>query len=390
MRRMIPYSRQTITQDDIDAVEAALKSDLLTTGPRIREFEEKLCSVTTAKHVAVCSNGTTALHLACDALGIGKGDLVITSPLTFLASANCAEFCGAEVDFVDIDPATLCLSPEKLEQRCKSGRMPKAVIAVSFAGFVADLPALWELSKRFNFSLIEDAAHSLGSSYRVEGRDFQSGSCAHSHLATLSFHPVKNICTAEGGAVTTNDSKMIDRVRLMRSHGMRKDSADFGFEEGAWAYQMSEVGYNYRITDIQCALGISQIARLSAIKTRRRELHDLYGELLSGIKTIISPRVPSGQSPCPHIYTVQFTEGAKRRRQIYDFLASRGIQCQVHYIPVHLQPYYRDKYGYGRGKCPAAEKYYEGCLSLPMYPDLSDEEVKRIVTQIKEGLSIGL
>lgn len=381
---MIPYSRQHITEEDIQAVTDVLRSDYLTTGPAITRFEEKLCEITGAAYAVSCANGTAALHLACLALGISSKDRCITSPLTFLASANCVEYCGGSVDFLDIDPATLCLSADALEAYCQAQRAPKAVIPVSYAGVPAGLPGIKKLSEKYGLKIIEDAAHSIGSTYTHEGKTYGSASCAHADLATLSFHPVKNITTGEGGAVTTNDAVLAKKLRLLRSHGMTKECPENA--ESPWYYSMAHPGFNYRLTDIQAALGLSQLSRLNQYKEARQSLARNYGLLLRDIPGIDTPPWPETTSPCFHLYPIRFDAGAKTRKKVYDTLLQNEIQSQVHYIPVHLQPYYREKYGYAEGKCPVAERFYQGCLSLPLFPGLSRTDQERIAGIIRSAL----
>ena len=292
----ISYGHQSISEEDIEAVGKVLRSSFLTTGPVAAEFEAALCELTGAKHAIVCSNGTTALHLACLGLGIAKDDLGITSPITFLASANCVEFCGGRTDFVDIDPANLCLSPEKLEDYCKNVAVPKVVIPVGFAGVPAELPAIYALSKKYGFRTIEDAAHSIGSSYEWMGRQISCGSCVHSDLAIFSFHPVKTITCGEGGAVLTNDDQIAERIRLMRSHGMVRDIDLLTKNDGPWYYEMTDLSFNCRITDFQCALGKSQLKRLQHFKARRREIVDRYNTAFSAFDELTFPPDPKGSS----------------------------------------------------------------------------------------------
>ncbi len=375
---MIPYGRQHITNDDIASVVAVLKSDYLTTGPLVTAFENALSRLTGAKHVVVCSNGTTALHLACLSLGICKGELGVTSPITFLASANCIEYCGGHADFTDINPESLCLDPNALEEYCKSGNIPKVVIPVSYAGIPADLPAIKALSGKYGFKIIEDAAHAIGSTYKFKGKTFQSGSCAHSDLAVFSFHPVKTITTGEGGAVLTNSDKLAERLRRLRSHGMAKDIPIA--KKAPWYYEMPEIGFNYRITDIQCALGLSQVKRIARIKKERQALVKTYNKAFQRMAGFITPPWPKGTSPCYHLYPVQFTGGERVRSAVYNALLKAGIQSQVHYIPVYWQPYYAKKYGYKIGMCPNAENYYRGCLSLPLFPGLTAFLQKKVIS----------
>jgi UDP-4-amino-4,6-dideoxy-N-acetyl-beta-L-altrosamine transaminase len=376
---MIPYGRQIIDNSDKQAVLDALDSNFLTTGPTVELFEKRLCSLTGAKHAVACSNGTAALHLACMALGIKKGDLGVTTPITFLASVNCIEFCNGSVDFVDIDPATLCISVPELEKYCEKGKQPTVVIPVDFAGVPTNLPAIWDLAKKFKFKVIEDAAHAIGSTYVFENKEYQCGGCAHSDLAIFSFHPVKTITTGEGGAVTTNNDELAEKLRLYRNHGMTKNAKLLSRNDGPWYYEMHDLGYNYRITDIQCALGISQLKKLSAFKKRRQEIVATYNNAFKDCNALITPLQPKNTNPCFHLYPIQIRAGHEKRKEIYNGLVAQGISPQIHYIPVYWQPYYAKKYGFEKGLCPKAEAYYNRCLSLPLYVDLSDADVNRII-----------
>lgn len=378
----ISYGRQSISEEDIEAVACVLKSPFLTTGPVAAEFESALCHLTGAKHAIVCSNGTTALHLACLGLGISENDLGITSPITFLASANCVEFCGGRTDFVDIDPASLCLSPEKLEDYCKNVAVPKVVIPVDFAGIPADLPTIHSLSKKYGFHIIEDAAHSIGSSYEWNGSQISCGACVHSDLAIFSFHPVKTITSGEGGAVLTNDDNLAERIRMMRSHGIERRIDLLTKNDGPWYHEMADLSYNCRITDFQCALGKSQLKRLQSFKARRREIVDHYNTAFGKFNELTLPPDPKGSSVCYHLYSLQFNDGSQKRYEVFQELWKVRIYCQIHYIPIYWQPYYNRKYGYPIGKCPNAEAYYAHCLSLPLYPALSDDEVDYIIESV--------
>ncbi len=385
---VISYGHQSIAEEDIESVGKVLRSPFLTTGPVAAEFESSLCELTGAKHAIVCSNGTTALHLACLGLGIAKDDLGITSPITFLASANCVEFCGGRTDFVDIDSKTLCLSPDKLEDYCKNVAVPKVVIPVDFAGVPADLPAIDALSKKYGFRTIEDAAHSIGSSYDHDGRQISCGACAHSDLAIFSFHPVKTITCGEGGAVLTNDDEIAERIRLLRSHGVQRRVDLLTKKDGPWYYEMSDLSFNCRITDFQCALGKSQLKRLPYFKSRRQEIVDRYNAAFSGIDELIVPHINNGlgNSICYHLFIIQFRGGSPKRYEAFQELYNAKISCQIHYIPVYWQPYYNKKYGYPIGKCANAEKYYDQCLTLPLYPALSDDEVDYIIESVVKCL----
>jgi UDP-4-amino-4,6-dideoxy-N-acetyl-beta-L-altrosamine transaminase len=378
--KVLGYAHQSVDGADISAVAAVLEADYLTTGPRVEQFETMLCEMTGAEHCIACANGTAALHLACMALGVGKGDIGLTSPISFLASANCIEYCGARADFVDIDPGTLCLSSQQLEAYCQAHKPPKVVIPVDFAGLGADLAAMAELSQTYGFLLIEDAAHALGSFYQADGKQYACGSCGHTDLAVFSFHPVKTITTGEGGAVMTNNRSLADRVRCLRNHGMRRNDA-LGEQHGDWAYEMTHLGFNYRITDIQCALGISQFSRLDEFRTRRRQIVAEYNDAFSKHEGLVLPHQNLEFTACPHLYPIRLKAGPTKRRQVYERLKTENIFCQVHYIPIYLQPYYADKYSYEKGRCPQAEHYYSQTLSLPLFPAMSDHDVLRVIEQ---------
>ena len=381
--KSIPYARQWISDEDIKAVVQTLGSPFLTTGPDIQQFEESLCNLTGAGHAVVCINGTAALHLACLALGVSDRDWGVTSPISFLASANCMEYCGGSTDFIDIDPLTLCMDPEKLEEYCLSHPAPSLVIPVDFAGTPANLPAIRTLADRFGFSIIEDAAHAIGSTYTFNGRTYACGSCSHSDLAIFSFHPAKTITSGEGGAILTNDDKLAQKLRTFRNHGMIK-TQELNDIHGPWYYEMETPGFNYRITDIQCALGISQIRRIKEFKSRRQRIVSLYNQAFQKDDRLILPPKELENSACPHLYPIQFREGSSVRKKVYHGLAAENIFCQVHYVPIHLQPYYAKKYGYAEGKCPNAETYYSRCLSLPLFPALGDEEVQTVIDRLLE------
>lgn len=383
----IPYGRQWVNEEDVQNVVSVLRSPFLTTGPVATAFEQALCKLTGAKHAIVCSNGTTALHLATRAIGIGTNDLGVTTPITFLASANCIEYCCGRTDFVDIDPETLCISPEKLDEYCRTKKRPKVVVAVDFAGVPADLVTIKTIADKYGFYVIEDAAHSIGSTYSHQGSTFQCGSCAHTDIAIFSFHPVKTITCGEGGAVLTNNDKFAARIRNLYTHGMVRCADIMERNDGPWYYEMTDLGYNYRITDFQCALGLSQLKRLVLFKARRREIVDRYNKAFCGISTLIVPQYPEGSNVCPHLYPLQFTEGKELRYKVYHDLRTYKIYCQIHYIPVYWQPYYRNKYGFSEGKCECAEKYYYRCISLPLFPQLKDDEIDFIIEKIRNIVS---
>lgn len=383
---LIPYGHQSISEEDIAAVATVLRSPFITAGPMAAEFESALCDLAGAKHAIVCSNGTTALHLACLGLGITSDDLGITSPITFLASANCLEFCGGRADFVDIDAENLCLSPDRLEAYCRNVAVPRVVIPVDFAGIPADLPAIHALSKKYGFRTIEDAAHAIGSTYEWHGRQINCGACVHSDLAIFSFHPVKTITCGEGGAVLTNDDRVAEQMRLLRSHGIQKQVDLLTENNEPWYYEMTALSNNYRITDFQCALGNSQLKRLQSFRARRREIVDRYNNAFSAFDNLILPPDPKGTAPCYHLYPLQFHDGFQKRREVFQKLSEARVCCQIHYIPVYWQPYYKARYGYSMGKCPNAEEYYARCLSLPLYPALSDDEVEYVIESLSDCL----
>ncbi len=399
----LPYARQHITQEDIDAVTEVLRSDWLTQGPTINRFEEALAQVAGAKHVVACATGTAALHLSMLALGLGPGDCVITSPNTFLADANCARYVGADVAFADIDPETGNMRIEALEQRLKgmTRYRQKVVIPVHFGGQPVDLPAVHELASRYGAVVVDDACHALGASYHAGGKEFQIGGGAHSAMTVFSFHPVKHVATGEGGAVSTSDDRLAERLRRYRTHGMSK--TDFVCPELAlapdgqvnpWYYEMTEVGFNYRLTDIQAALGLSQIGRLSESLKRRNEIASWYHELIpkNFPPRRVRPLKTSEQvNHAYHLFVVliDFESYGLPRATVMNRLREAGIGTQVHYIPVSLQPYYRQTSGTGPGQFPGAEKYYAQALSIPMYPQLTRSDCERVVAELRQALGEG-
>jgi len=397
----LPYGRQAIDDQDVQAVIDVLRGDWLTCGPAVTEFERVVREYIGVKHAIAVSNGTAALHLCCLALDIQPGDVGITSPLTFLASANCIAYCGGRPDFSDIDSETYCLSPEKLEEHIQKNGAPKVVIPVDFAGVPADLPRIHELAKKYGFSVIEDAAHSIGSTYIYKDQTIHCGSCVHSDLAIFSFHPVKTVTAGEGGMVLTNDDALAERVRMFASHGMERDPALFqpwpvctgdgtlqpedvptdpADGKVPWLYQQQELGFNYRVTDIQCALGTSQFGRLDPIIERRRILFDQYQQAFGSNPKLICAPCPEGTDPAYHLYVLRFKDGAKSMRvAACAALREEGIFAQVHYLPVYLQPWYRRQYGYAPGKCPEAETVYGDCLSIPLFPAMTEEDMQNVI-----------
>ncbi len=403
----LPYGRQQLDADDVRAVTDVLASDWLTCGPKVEEFEQALAKACGARHAVAVSNGTAALHVALLAAGIGPGDRVLTTPNTFVASANGAAYVGATPDFADIDPLTLNLSPVALERRWRKD--VRAVVAVDFAGYPCDLPAIAELARARGAVVIEDAAHALGTRFRVGGRWHKVGGHPWADLTTLSFHPVKTITTGEGGAILTHDDKLAARCRQFRSHGIVREAAAFELDPDTlaprssgvpttmapWYYEMQALGFNYRITDIQCALGVSQLAKLPAFMRRRQEIVNRYNRAFAPLPYVRCP-VQAQQAagsierarPSWHLYVlrIDFAALGWTRADFMQALRARGLGSQVHYIPVHLQPFYRATYGYASGLCPVAEKYYQQCLSLPLYASMSDAAVARVVAAVQQLL----
>ena len=379
---MIPYARQSIDDDDVASVVEVLRSDWLTQGPAIERFEHALTQYCGAAHAVVMSSATAALHAACAALDLGPSDTLWTSANSFVASANCALYCGASVDFVDIDPRTYNMSVEDLERKLvaaqSSGTLPKIVLPVHFAGQPADMEAIAALARRYGFKIIEDASHAIGA---ADGAA-RVGACRYADVTVFSFHPVKIITTGEGGAALTNDVRIAQRLALFRSHGITRDpSLMEGTTDGPWAYEQIGLGYNYRMTDIQAALGHTQLARIDAFIERRRGIAALYDRLLADMPIGRPWRDPRMASAF-HLYPVRVPE----RRRVFEALQAEGIRVNVHYMPIYLQPYYRHR-GFAAGYCPQAERYYSEAISLPMYVELRDEQVERVALSLKHILA---
>jgi UDP-4-amino-4,6-dideoxy-N-acetyl-beta-L-altrosamine transaminase len=375
----IPYGRQNISEDDIDAVVAVLRSDFLTQGPVVPLFERKLAEYCGAKHAVAVNSATSALHIACLALGVVPGDVVWTTPITFVASANCARYCGAEVDFVDIDPSTYNLSvdrlAEKLERAKLANRLPKVVIPVHLAGQSCDMQGIKTLSQTYGFRIIEDASHAIGGSYR----DVKVGSCQFSDITVLSFHPVKIITTGEGGMALTNDAELAKSMARLRSHGITRYSAEMTqVPDGPWYYQQIELGFNYRMTDFQAALGVSQLKRLDDFVAQRHAIAQRYNKLLSKGSVVIPWQHPHSSSGM-HLYIVRVP--AEEHHQLFDNLRVGGVGVNLHYIPVYRQPYY-ERMGFKRTDFPEAERYYSEAITLPMYPGLTEEQQDNVVRQL--------
>ena len=373
----IHYGRQVIDAADRRAVDHVLRSDWLTQGPAVPAFEAAVARVCGARHAVACSNGTTALHLACLAAGLRPGDEAVVPPLTFAATANAVAYCGARPVFADVKADTLTLDPKAFAAALTA--RTKAVLPVHFAGLPADMAEIGALARKRGLTVIEDAAHALGATYR--GRPV--GACAHSDMAILSFHPVKHIAT--GDMVLTNRDDLAARLRLYRSHGITRDPALLEKkDEGAWYYEMQELGFNYRITDMQCALGLSQLKKLPRFLARRRALAKAYRKAFASLDGVTLQHLPAGREHAWHLFTIQVPAG--KRRPLYDFLRKRGIIANVHYIPVHTMPYYR-RAGWKDARFPRAEAYYAGALSLPMHAALSDADQRRVIRAVREGLA---
>lgn len=384
---MIPYGRQDITQADIDAVVGVLESDFLTQGPMVPRFEQCVAQHVGASHAVAVNSATSALHLACLALGLGTGDWLWTSPVTFVASANCGLYCGAQVDFVDIDPRTYNLCAEalarKLEQAEREGRLPKVVVAVHLCGQPCDMQAIHALSQRYGFKVIEDASHAIGGKYRGEF----IGNCRFSDITVFSFHPVKIITTAEGGMALTNDVGLADKMALLRSHGITRDPAQMTHEaDGPWYYQQIDLGFNYRMTELQAALGLSQMERLDPYVASRHELARRYDVLLAGLPITTPWQHPDSYSGL-HLYVVrlQLNSVGNGHREIFESLREQRIGVNLHYIPVHTQPYYL-RMGFRIGDFPEAERYYAEAISLPMFQTMSQEQQDTVVDALSKAL----
>jgi UDP-4-amino-4,6-dideoxy-N-acetyl-beta-L-altrosamine transaminase len=391
----IPYSRQWIEQDDIDAVDAVMRSNRITQGPKIEEFERALAKSCGAAGAVAVSNGTAALHLACLAAGVGPGWEVITSPISFVASANCALYCGARPAFVDIEPSAYTLDPDRLEDYLRrafsaSPSTRRVILPVHFAGHPCRMVEMQTIAARYGAIVIEDAAHALGARWRDTTGDWHKiGSGSHGRLTTLSFHPVKHITTGEGGAVLSNDADLLERIRMLRSHGITHDPDRIARGQGPWYYEMQSLGYNYRITDMQCALGLQQLARLDRIVARRREIAHRYTAALRDCDTVALPSEHNGAESSFHLYVLQIKLDlvGRTKQEIVEELAKREIRTQVHYIPIHLQPYYRKQFGFKEGDFPVAEEYYRRALSIPLYPAMTDGQVSHVIESVRTVLT---
>lgn len=374
---MIPYGRQEVTEEDISAVIEVLKSDRLTQGEAVTDFEQAVAQYCGVEYAVACNSGTSALHLACLALGIGSGDLVWTSPITFLASANCAKYCGADVDFIDICPQTFCIDTQILTSKFKEsdakGKLPKALIVVHFAGLSANMEVISQLCRQYNVAIIEDAAHALGGKYCGQ----PVGCCKYSDISIFSFHPVKMITTGEGGMAVTQSELLATRMRELCSHGVVRGDA--------WEYEQRVLGFNYRLTDIQAVLGLSQLQRLDNYVEQRRQLAVHYQACL-GDDGLVWQHEPDLIVNTYHLFVVQLPESTDRRA-FYNFMHQRGVGVQVHYIPVHTQPYYQQQ-GFAWGDFPNAETFYQRALSLPLFPTMTDQQQEVVINAVRDGMSL--
>lgn len=400
---MLPYGRQWISDDDIAAVAEQLRGDWLTQGPTVARFEAALAEYCGTRHAVAVSSGTAALHVAALAAGVGPGKVGITSAITFVASANCIAYCGGIPRFADVSQADGLIDVDDLHRRCQAlddaGSPLSVIIPVDFAGQPADLPAVRRIADRFGAVVIEDAAHSLGATYTVDGANFRCGSCAHAEMAVLSFHPVKHITTGEGGAILTDDPVLYKRLAVLRSHGFTREASDLLDRDGPWYYEQHDLGFNYRITDFQSALGLSQLGHLQTFLTRRRELACLYDTAFSqprfrGRLQPLVQRVATANSY--HLYVVNLLPKVDQpiealradRLKLFEHLVGKGIRPQVHYIPVPRQPFFRRVFGVNPGEYPGAMAFYAGCMSLPLFPAMVDDDIGRVVSAIAEGLGV--
>jgi UDP-4-amino-4,6-dideoxy-N-acetyl-beta-L-altrosamine transaminase len=384
---MIPYGRQDVNQVDIDAVVAVLRSDFLTQGPAVPSFERAVADYCGALHAVAVNSATSALHIACLALGVGKGDVVWTTPITFVASANCALYCGATVDFVDIDPRTYNLSMERLAEKldlaAKAGNLPKVVIPVHLCGQPCDMAGVHALSQKYGFKIIEDASHAIGGKYKGE----PIGNGRYSDITVFSFHPVKIITTGEGGMAVTNETRLANQMVRLRSHGITRDPAEMTHApDGPWYYQQIDLGFNYRMTDIQAALGLSQMQRLDEFVTRRHTLAAQYDKLLENLPVITPWQHPDSYSGL-HLYVIRLPHGKGKlnHREVFERLRTNGVGVNLHYIPIYRHPYY-ECMGYSPAAFPEAERYYAEAVTLPIYPTLTQAQQSEVVQKLSTPL----
>ncbi|PTO75176.1 UDP-4-amino-4,6-dideoxy-N-acetyl-beta-L-altrosamine transaminase [Vibrio splendidus] len=386
-KTVIPYGKQDISQQDIDSVVDVLKSDFLTQGPQVPAFEKALTEHTGAQYALAVNSATSALHIACLALGLGKGDWLWTSPITFVASANCGLYCGAKVDFVDIDPDTYNMCPKRLEEKLikakAEGRLPKVVVPVHLCGQPCDMESMAKLAKEYGFKVIEDASHAIGGKYH----DQPIGNCEHSDITVFSFHPVKIVTTAEGGATITNQKELADKMTLLRSHGITRDPELMrGESHGGWYYQQIDLGFNYRMTELQAALGVSQMNRLNEFVSARHELAQGYYTKLENLPIVLPYQLPDTYSGL-HLFVIRLKldDISLSHQQVFDALRERGIGVNLHYIPVHTQPYYQDL-GFTEGEFPESEQYYREAISLPMFHGMTEAQQNTVVDVLTDIL----
>ncbi len=384
---MIPYGRQDITQADIDAVTTVLQSNWLTQGPVVPQFEQTVADYCSARHAVAVNSATSALHIACLALGLGPGDCLWTTPITFVASANCGLYCGAKVDFVDIDPRTYNLCPKalerKLEKAQREDRLPKVLVPVHLCGQPCDMQAIHALSQHYGFKVIEDASHAIGGKYQGD----PIGNCHYSDITVFSFHPVKIITTAEGGMALTNNAELANKMALLRSHGITREPAQMTHEaDGPWYYQQIDLGFNYRMTELQAALGVSQMERLDLYVVRRHQLARRFDDLLASLPITTPWQHPDGYSGL-HLYVIRLQRDKIERshRQVFESLRGLGVGVNLHYIPVHTQPYYQ-RMGFKKGDFPLAENYYCEAISLPMYPAMSEQQQDEVIAAVRKAV----
>lgn len=380
---MIPYGKHLVDEDDIDAVVDVLRNQFLTQGTVVPQFEQALCEYTAAKHCVAVNSATSGLHVACLAAGVVAGDTVWTVPNSFVASANCALYCGASIDFVDINPITRNIDvgalETKLQHAANHKRLPKALIVVHFSGLSCDMQAIHSLTLMYSIVLIEDAAHGLGGSYQQS----KIGSCVYSDMTVLSFHPVKSITSAEGGAVLTNQSQLHEKLKLFAKHGVTKDASQYqGESHGPWYYQQIELGYNYRLSDMQAALGLSQLKKLDVFIQKRSELAKVYDTELADLPLIL-PIVQTQSQSAWHLYMVELTQ--HQRLDVYQQLHNKGVGVNVHYIPIHLQPFYQ-QFGFKQGDFPVSEHFYQNALTLPLFPSLTATEQTKVIDTLHQVL----
>ncbi len=393
LKKIIPYGRHTIDQTDRKCVDRVLKSDWLTQGPEVPKFEAALAQICNAKYAVAVSSGTAALHLAALAIGLSKNDEAITSPISFVATSNAFLYAGANPVFADIHPQTINLSPEKTQVAIS--KRTRAIFPVHFGGLPADMPSFFKLAKKNNLQVIEDASHAIGASYSTEGKRIVVGSCAHSDAAIFSFHPVKMVTTAEGGAITTNRKDLYDKLLRLRTHGITRNSEIFknrdmafwsnknGKHLAPWYYEMQDLGFNYRMSDLQAALGLSQLRHLKQWVTRRQEIARKYDQSFSNTSALTPQKTPQGSTSAYHIYVIRLNleRLTISRGEFFHKLMDSGIRAQVHYIPIHLQPYYRNL-GFQKGQFPESEKYYEETVTLPLYPSMKDADIHKVIKTV--------